>query len=180
MVQLRFWNETPEAEKLVDACECGDLKTVQEIYQTGNVITKYFEQAMYTVAMNGHVDILKYLDSKGIPIYIKIGDDILLRAAQKGQDGCYYPEFYYPGSCILTKAIQSKETLMYLIENCGLYDAIQHVPFPDEEYRISSGLINAHIHLRKYAKQTEEKELEQVCRQNGIPKELNRMINAYL
>ena len=69
---------------------------------------------------------------------------------------------------------------MYLIENCDLYDAIQHVPFPVEEYRISSGLIDAHNHLREYAKQTEEKELEQVCRQNGVLKELNLMINTYL
>ena len=75
---------------------------------------------------------------------------------------------------LLTAAKSRNEMLVvYLLENCGLYKTLKHIDF----WYIPNSMCQF---LNNYIKQTEEKELEQVCRQNGVPKELNLMMNTYL
>jgi ankyrin repeat protein len=69
-------------DKLINACETGDFKTVKSLVQSGADIHAYDDCALRWAAESGHLEIVKFLVEQGANIHAL--DDYALRwAAQK-------------------------------------------------------------------------------------------------
>ena len=71
MVKLCWFNgsnyPSQTLRKLNNACESGDLKTVEQIYENENISKEDIKNVLLNAVINGHLHILKYLVSKKKP-----------------------------------------------------------------------------------------------------------------
>jgi ankyrin repeat protein len=71
-------------DKLIKACETGDLKKVKSLVSRGVNIHSHNDAALYCAAEYGHLNVVQYLIEQGSKGFDKLDDYILPRSAEKG------------------------------------------------------------------------------------------------